>query len=154
MPDGTVGEYVSDWYYYDESMEYPAASGDFNDWISPFECVGIDDNMIYKYILNGDDSRPFGSDWYSDKTELIPDIDGRKNMNPVVSPDGTKVAFLSALTTGTDESPYLYIVPVDGGNPIKISTDYIFVGYGIDIGYNKKVGDEYYWNTTILLTWE
>lgn len=152
LPDGTMGN--STWYYYDESMEYPAKGRYFGDWISPFECVGIDGDMIYKYTLSGGDHNYFGDDWYSDKAELIPDIEGRRNMNPVVSPDRTKVAFLSALTTGTDESPYLYIVPVEGGNPVKISTDYIFAGYGIDIGYNKKVGDEYYWNTTILLTWE
>lgn len=156
LPDGTIGNknIENAWYYYDESMEYPASGLYFDDWISPFECAGIDDNMIYKYTLSGDDYSYMNSDWYSDRTELIPDIEGRKNMAPVVSPDGTKVAFLSVLTTGTDESPYLYTVPVDGGNPVKVSTDYIFAGRGIDAGLSKKIDDETYWNTTILLTWE
>lgn len=65
-------------------------------------------------------------DWYSEKTPLTPDIKGRECRNAVVSPDKSEVAFLSSLTTGTDTNYYLFTIPVDGGNPVKVQTDYQF----------------------------
>lgn len=153
LPDGTVGEAENFWwYYYDKNMEYPAYRGDFSDWISPSECVGTDDGMIYKYTLSGDDDNL--DSWYSDKTELVPNIKGRINGNPAVSPDGTKVAFLSELNDGTDRRPYLYIVPVAGGNPVKVSTNYMFDNFNVDFGGGFIRGDKKYCYNNILLMWE
>lgn len=148
FPDGTVEDTIWDKnYYYDESMTYPVKGNFFDDWISQSECVGIyNDNIIYKYSLSGIDDG-FDS-WYDEKIAIVPDIKGRTNRNPVVSPDRTKVAFLSALTTGTDTSPYLYIVPVDGDNPVKVSTNYVFSDATVFTSYSGG------FNSTILLAWE
>lgn len=149
-PDGTLKDGDIMKFYYDESMTYPVTAGYFKDWISLSECVGIDDNIIYKYTLSGNEQRSaLDFDyWYNEKIALIPDIKGRENRNPVVSPDGTRVAFLSALTTGADNAPYLYIVSADGGNPVKVSTDYAFSDTNV---YTSWV-DGFY--STFLLTWE
>lgn len=111
-PDGSVvdnGNAMQE--FSDESMNYVAKSNIFNDWISTTEFVGTDGDMIYKYVL-GDDER----------TALVPEIKDRRNWNAVVSPDGDKVAFLSKLTGGTDTS--LFIVSINGGEPIKVNTSY------------------------------
>ena len=128
LPDGSVntGGY---WDYYDNTMTYPARrDGDYmTDWISPNEGVGThrteDTDMIYKYTLSGVDDI---FKWYDKLVPLVPSVSGRTNWNPIASPDASKVAFLSKLTIGTDASSYLYIVSIDGGNPVKVSTDYIF----------------------------
>lgn len=142
LPDGNISSYC--WDYYDETMTYPARwDYDFmTDWISSNECVGKhrtqDKDMIYKYTLSGVED--IFDKWYSELTPLVPSIKGRTNWNPIVSPDKSKVAFLSKLTTGTDQLPYLYIVPINGGNPVKVVTDYAF--------------NDYYLWFTYLLTWD
>lgn len=150
-PDGTIADnhsnwdsYIS-WYYYDVDMTYPALGRYFRDWLSQSECIGLDDNILYKYSLSGVDST---YEWYSDKTALIPEIKGRENLYPVSSPDASKVAFLSKLTTGTDTSPYLYIVPVDGGDPVKVSTNYKFD----DTVIFHDIKNAFY--STCLIAWE
>lgn len=148
-PDGTVLDTVWDEdYYYDESMTYSAKGNFFDDWISQSECVGIDGNIIYKYLLSGLEEGNGFDYWYNEKIAIVPEIKGRTNQYPVVSPDGTQVAFLSTLTTGTDTSPYLYTVSVDGGDPVKVSTDYIFDNTPV---YFNFVSSFY---TTLLLTWK
>lgn len=143
-PDGTTDEHS--YYYYDENMEYPTHNGIFYDWISPFECVGVNDyGQLYRYTLSGKTSPSY----YTEKTLLVPDIKGRRNRDPVVSPDGTEVAFLSALTTGTDSSPYLYIVPSEGGDPVKVATDYVFDNNTI---WNYSGGGDFY--AAFLLAWK
>lgn len=140
LPDGSVdtGGY---WDYYDETMTYPARrDGDYMiDWLSPNEGVGThrtaDTDMIYKYTLSGVNDI---FEWYDELIPLVPSISGRTNWNPVVSPDASKVVFLSKLTTGTDTSPYLYIVPIDGGNPVKVSTDYTFDNNSLYFTYLLK----------------
>lgn len=119
LPDGSAksGMWICD-YYYDENMQYPAPGSIFEDWISPFECVGTDDGRVVKYSLDENGEQ--------DHTELTPEIKDRWCDNPVVSPDASEIAFLSYLTVGGDQSYYLYTVPVDGGSPVKVSTDYTF----------------------------
>ncbi len=128
LPDGTVEDDItnSKWYYYDEEMTYPARGDCFADWISPSECVGIEGNVIYKYSLS-ETTRSFFT-WNNEKTALIPDIKGRNNWSIIVSPDASRIAFLSALTEGTDTAPYLYTVPISGGDPTKVSTDFYIDG--------------------------
>ena len=55
--------------------------------------------------------------------DLLPQVKGRKSYNFIVSPDGSQVAFLSYLDT--DASATLFVVPVEGGEPKKIS-DFAF----------------------------
>lgn len=126
LPDGTAEDDTDKWFYYNEEMAYPARGGCFADWISPSECVGIEDNVIYKYNLSETTRNIFT--WDDEKTALIPDIKGRNNWGIIVSPDASRVAFLSALTEGTDKAPYLYTVPISGGDPTKVSTDFYFDG--------------------------
>lgn len=133
LPDGSVVDSMFQWQYYDEEMLYPAVWSACHDWISPTECVGTlsttsSRGMIYKFTLTGKTTGI--SDWYSDKTALVPNIKDRYNWDPVVSPDKSQVAFLSKLTTGTDQSGYLFIVPVNGGDPVQVPTEYTFTeGY-------------------------
>lgn len=151
-PDGTIEDTEKNWYYYDENMIYPALGGlwgSFREWISPSECVAVKNNMIYKYSLSGNSQVSIAAnEWYSDETALTPEINGRESWNPVTSPDASKVAFLSRLTTGTDTSPYLYVVSADGGEPVKVSTDYSFDAPAY---YTYAINSP---SSICLLTWE
>lgn len=127
-PDGTVEDVMDPYEYYDSSMQYPARAGDTYDWISADTCIGNgnganDPYIIYKYQLSG---KKGVFDWYSNRTTFIPSIKNRINWNAVVSPDSNQVAFLSKLKTGTDQSTSLFLIPVDGGDPVKVHTDYPF----------------------------
>lgn len=126
LPNGTAEDDTDKWFYYNEEMAYPARGGCFADWISPSECVGVEGNIIYKYNLRETTRNIFT--WNDEKTALIPDIKGRNNWGIIVSPDASRIAFLSALTEGTDTAPYLYTVPISGGDPTKVSTDFYFDG--------------------------
>lgn len=128
LPDGTASDTASTYEYFDSSMQYPARTDDFYDWVSEDICVGNglgsnDPYIIYKYQLSGE-SDIFH--WYSEKTTFIPSVKNRINWNAVVSPDGEQVAFLSKLTSGTDQSTSLFLISIDGGEPIKVDTDYTF----------------------------
>lgn len=130
LPDGSVDPDKGYWDYYDEAMTYPAICGNLTDWLSENEGIGEEMinqapviDMIYKYTLSGIKDI---FEWYSERTPLVPSVAGRTNWNPILSPDKSQVAFFSRLTTGTDISPYLFIVPVDGGDPVKVPTDYTF----------------------------
>jgi hypothetical protein len=57
-------------------------------------------------------------------TDLLPDAD-RKNWNPVASPDGQAVAFISATSSG-DSPAELFTVGRQGGEPAKLTTSYAF----------------------------
>lgn len=127
LPDGTVNDTPSPYEYYDSAMQYPAST-DIYDWISADTCVGnglgiTDPYVIYKYQLSGERD---AYHWYSEKTTFIPSVKDRINWNAVVSPDGTQVAFLSKLTSGTNQSTSLFLISIDGGEPIKVDTDYAF----------------------------
>lgn len=123
-PDGSVVDSSNAMREFsDETMNYVANSNFFNDWISTTECVGTDDDTIYKYVLGDKDSYNY-FDWYDERTALVPEVKDRSNWNAVVSPDGDRVAFLSKLTGGTDTSTSLFIVSLNGGEPIKVNTSY------------------------------
>lgn len=116
--------------YYDVSMTYSANTNFFNDWISESLCVGTsdksgtNDKRIYKYNLAN--IKPNSLEWRSEAVPLIPDIKGRENYSAVVSPECNQVAFLSILTTGTQNETSLFKVPIDGGDPIKVNTSFDF----------------------------
>lgn len=123
-PDGSVVDNANAMQEFsDASMNYVANSNFFNDWISTTECVGTDDDIIYKYVLGDKDSYEY-FDWYDERIALVPEVKNRKNWNAVVSPDGDRVAFLSKMTGGTDTSTSLFIVSINGGEPTKVNTSY------------------------------
>ena len=116
-PDGSVLESNSAInVYYDSSLTYAANRNFFCDWVSESVCVGAEDGLIYKYNLDPDG-------WYSNRTALIPEINGRNNRSAVVSPDSNQVAFLSNLSNSTNTSPSIYIVSINGGDPVKVNTN-------------------------------
>lgn len=130
LPDGSVAKDDSAFVeYYDDTLKYPANTNFFTDWVSKAECVGVDDDRDYiiKYRLDGKRKEILGvKDWYSKQTELVPFVEGRKNWSAVVSPDKKEVSFLSRLESGTDQTASLYTVSIDGGDPVKVDTDYDF----------------------------
>lgn len=128
LSDGTAIDTADGYEYYDSSMQYPARAGLFYDWVSADVCVGNwfgthGNDIIYKYQLSGEEDI---WDWYSEKTTFIPSVKDRRNWNAVVSPNGDQVAFLSQLTSGTDQSTSLFLISIDGGEPTKVNTDYMF----------------------------
>ena len=137
LPDGSIIEIGASGYsYYDSSMAYPAGS-EFSDWVSENECVGVKTvdrgvfssgrGIICRYLLNGNKD-PY--DWYEERTEIIPNIEGRDSRNPIVSPDSSTVAFISGLLSNGAETSYdLFLVPLDGGEPTKVPTNYTFSRY-------------------------
>lgn len=123
--------------YYDTSEQYFVPYLYFGDWISPSECVGTDVQgmkggtwpntyMLYRYRLKGKYDPKNHSNFYEDRIALIPYIELRQNWNPVVSSDTTQIAFLSKLYSGTDNATYLFIVPAEGGEPVKVPTSFQF----------------------------
>ena len=125
LPDNTVVKGTK-WVYYDINMRYPASPAAFYDWISETECVGngiLSENMIFRYKLSGEKDIYY---WSSSSEPLVEYVEGRKNWDPVVSPNKDYVAFFSKLTTGTDQGTYLFTVPLSGGTPTKISTKLSF----------------------------
>ena len=56
--------------------------------------------------------------------------DARYSWNGVASPDGTNVAFLSSPKGGT-EPPSLYVMPLAGGDPVKVEAE---------LGFTKRGG--------------
>lgn len=51
-------------------------------------------------------------------TSVIPDVEGRKNYCGIVSPDKTKLAFIS----NVNAERKLFVVPLDGGEPVELAT--------------------------------
>ena len=92
-------------------------------WLKDDSFVELDNYSYNKYTIHkvhGDGS----------KEDFIPDVDDRWNYNPVASPDGSQVAFLSSIrtnSTGVDHSAYVFVVPSKGGDPKKVSDDLSFI---------------------------
>lgn len=125
LPDGSVVDSSDPFDYYDLSMSYPTRVGNTSEWISDSTIIGNGNGMndrdnISIKNLSGQ-TGPF--DWYTDSTTLVPEVKNRVNWNPVLSPDGNNVAFLSKLNSGTDRSTNIFIIPATGGEPRKITTD-------------------------------
>lgn len=56
----------------------------------------------------------------------------RDNWSGIISPDGTKIAFLSVLRPTASGAKGIYIVPVNGGDPVKVNCSF---DQDIDIGW-------------------
>lgn len=80
-------------------------------------------------------------------TEYIPG-NSRNNWNGILSPDGTKIAFMSA-PRGIYSPAYfpetdIYIIPIEGGDPVKVT------------GHSFSLGREAYaehTKTCVLIDW-
>lgn len=116
------------------SLQHPETllSGSGIDWnsLSSF----IDDHIIaitnrtpaslskseqFNIILFNADTRETSS--------VIPDVEGRNNYCGIVSPDKTKLAFISSVGAKSQ----LFIVPLDGGEPIELETTVPMALYGL-----------------------
>jgi hypothetical protein len=58
------------------------------------------------------------------RVDLLPETD-RTNWNPVASPDGQTIAFLSSTGSG-DSAPELFTIGRGGGEPVKVNTSHAF----------------------------
>jgi len=96
------------------SMLFCSSWDSIYDWVGSNAYVGPDGDYGQIYLIKQDFSLP-----------LLPGNKTRKNFNAVASPDGKQIAFLSHQQTGT-EPVDLFIVSTNGGEPIKIKTNYIF----------------------------
>lgn len=139
--DGSVVDSTNIYEYYDASLSHAAPQGIFTDWITDKECIGVENGMLYRYILNDDQSDLFFSNWYSDCIALVPRVNGRHNWCGVVSPEKDRVAFLSRLESGTDSTAHLFITSVSGNDePVEIYTDYQFPSdFSIQNSYKYRV---------------
>lgn len=95
--DWTRGYFVSSWINEEQFLVTGAVDGDVTCW-----CANVAGKSINQIV-------PTGS---------------QTSWGPVIGPDGTSVAFLSAPNQGTD-NPSIYITDVNGeGSPIKLETSY------------------------------
>ena len=124
LDDGSVSNSIYFYDYYMEDGKYAAPLSVVGGWITDKECIGGKEGMIYRFHLNEDQSDLIFN-WEDERLPLIPSVRERKNWNPVLSPEGERVAFLSALETG-DKAVKLFTVSVDGGEPEKVETSYFF----------------------------
>lgn len=84
------------------------------DWIDSHTCIAnVESPSETSLIIDVDTD---------ERTEYIPGT-SRSNWNGVLSPDGTKVAFTSSPLSGA-QNPSIYIVPLSGGEPIKIECNF------------------------------
>jgi len=60
------------------------------------------------------------------QTALLPETTTMLVWDPISSADGQKVAFLS-ISSSSKETPNLFIVSRDGGNPVSVPTDFVFI---------------------------
>lgn len=101
-----------------EAEPYQRSSYEYHEitsWIDDTRCI-VNTSGINSQIL----------DLTEKKTrEYIPG-DSRENWNGVASPDGTRIAFMSAPLEGSNKVTDVYIIPVEGGNPARV-TGYSFV---------------------------
>lgn len=103
------------------------APRDITSWIDETHCI-----INCSYTRNGVgqwmDSVIFDTENQT-TTKYVPG-DSRLSWNGVVSPDGTKIAFTSApFAYGAHNSNDIYVIPVGGGDPVKIDNHSFNLGY-------------------------
>lgn len=133
-PDGgvDVGNFGA-WkkYYANEKMVYGIQpKGDDElirtkqmDWINDTDYVYVsernEENLNHQYTLRRVNKG-------KEPIYLTPFIRDRWSYNPVVSPDGTQIVFLSSLRSSDDKKGYVFIVSATGGTPTRLKTDLSF----------------------------
>ena len=133
-PDGTV-----DGNYSDESREYKTGWGHFYEWVSKSSYLEYtySGKIALVYLKNKLKANGLSEE---EKTEyIVPDVNKRINIYPVMSPDGKQVAFLSGFgrelmdySLVFDDSLELFVVSLDGGYPEKVNTDCSLPGVKYD----------------------
>lgn len=84
------------------------------DWIDDDRLIVEANNMSYIATVST-----------QSRSEYIPASDSRYSWSAVVNPEGTKVAFLSEPKSDTTGDVGIYIMPVDGGDPIRLETTFL-----------------------------
>jgi len=107
-------------------------------WIDETHCIvnGTRDHHIDSLILD-----------LEAKTQVkyIPG-ESRQNWNGFLSPDGTKIAFMSEPLSGSNTTTGLYIIPTEGGDPVEVT------GYSISFAtYDRYFSGNM--GTYILIGW-
>lgn len=111
-----------------ESRQFSARN--VTSWIDDTHCIV---NNSYKRQGVGDwvDSVIFDTDTQT-TTEYVPG-DSRMSWNGVISPDETQIAFMSApFSYGVNDSIDIYIIPTNGGDPVKVG------GHSLQLGYYQN----------------
>lgn len=108
--------------------------GRVEDWLSDLTMVTGDSGNANLWLSDAteDPSRSgmfFGSGSDLNRVSLLPERVGRLSWNPVVSPDKTRIAFLSAPESGADPAQ-LFVVAADGGEPQLVPTTQTFQRLG------------------------
>lgn len=108
-----------------DSWDWMEKNWELTDWIDDTRCLINYPEESVGLMFGGDRIDRWGVRVYDTSTgetaSFIPG-ESRSNWSGVISPDGESVAFLSAPVNGTG-SASLYIVPVTGGEPVKICGD-------------------------------
>ncbi len=112
-PGFTSGTYYTDVSMSEEMPEHSVTTA----WLGNGDYVKVDSGGNSNTTLwrkNSDGS----------EKNLLPDIPERVSYNPVVSPDGSQIAFLSSLRTrgrDVDNHAYIFSVSSEGGSPVKLA---------------------------------
>lgn len=108
-----------------DGWDWMEKNWELTDWIDDTRCLINYPEESVGLMFGGDRIDRWGVRVYDTETgetaSFIPG-ESRSNWSGVISPDGKSVAFLSAPVNGTG-SASLYIVPVTGGEPVKICED-------------------------------
>lgn len=122
-PDGSID---FSYQYFDATLSCPVSTIYSYDWLDV-------DTAVYAYTAHP--QNPVVISTYDgtknlrnviDEIVIVDEVSGRLNTTPVFSPDKSRVAFLSGLTTEKGGTSSLYYVSVEGGTPTKINTNFLF----------------------------
>jgi hypothetical protein len=108
------------WYFRDVVYESEMgfyAPGSFSDWIDGKRYLAEDPVSVGVGTKTPDSEKP-------QLKSILPKT-SRENWNPIASPDGERVVFLSRRPN--EAGMILFVVPVAGGQPELIETDYDFM---------------------------
>jgi hypothetical protein len=109
------------------------------DWLNETQCImteyeesgfsGKRGKSIF--VCDGNQYANPYTDWKKtpNRTEIIPNMAGRRSWGGIASPDGAQIVFLSCLSQGS-EAAELFVVPSTGGEPKKVSSEITFARDG------------------------
>ena len=113
----------------DENHLRPLGGGyETTDWLNDTQCISHSaKTIIISDGFTDDEKGKYTGGFSTPKNvvDLLPKVDGRSSWDGFGSPDGSKVAFLSCVTSGND-TPALFWVDSGGGDPAKIATSVQF----------------------------
>ena len=105
-------------------------SCDVTDWIDETHCL-VNYTRTRSGVGEWTDNVIFDTESQA-TTSYVPG-DSRLSWNGVVSPDGTKIAFMSAPHSfGADGVSNIYFIPIAGGEPVKLENCSLQLGYRLN----------------------